>query len=124
VLLLIVISVPFFISSSLQIIFENRFRNDRGRTCNITMDGTDCVMLEPWPWESSFSWQFNFSRSFDWLQGNATDGWQYNAVQVRLGNIFRIMQDSLLVERQYMDVAAVEAAEGSVTSAERLMQIE
>jgi hypothetical protein len=48
----------------LKIIFENRFRNDRGRTCKITGDGTDCAILEPWPWESSFNQQF-FSKKLN-----------------------------------------------------------
>jgi hypothetical protein len=54
----------FFTSSILQIIFENRFRNDRERTCKIIVDGTDCAISEPWPWESSFNRQF-FSKKLN-----------------------------------------------------------
>jgi hypothetical protein len=48
----------------MQIIFENRFRNDRGRTRKITVDGTDCAISEPWPWESSFNRQL-FSKNLN-----------------------------------------------------------
>jgi hypothetical protein len=41
----------------LQIIFKNGFRNDREMTCKITVDGTDCAISDPWPWESSFNRQ-------------------------------------------------------------------
>jgi hypothetical protein len=54
----------FFISSLLQIIFENRFRNDRGRTCKITVDGADCAISEPWLWELSFNRQL-FSKKLN-----------------------------------------------------------
>jgi hypothetical protein len=47
-----------FASSLLQVVFENRFRNDRRRTCKITVDCTDCAISEPWPWESGFNRQF------------------------------------------------------------------
>jgi hypothetical protein len=50
--------------------------------------------------------------------GIATDGRRYNVVQVHIEKIFRIMQDTLLVERQHQDVASVEAAEASVATTE------
>lgn len=38
--------------------FRNRFRKDKGRTCKVTVDSTDCPISEPWPWESAYNRQF------------------------------------------------------------------
>jgi hypothetical protein len=57
---------PFlFVSSLLQVVFENRFRNYRRRTCKITVDCTDCAIYEPWMWESGLNHQF-LSHKINW----------------------------------------------------------
>jgi hypothetical protein len=37
-----------------QIKLSNRFRRDRGRTCKLTVDGTDCQINEPHPFSKSW----------------------------------------------------------------------
>ena len=44
---------------SCQIVWSNRFRNDKGKTCKVTVDGTDCPMLEPSPFHKKW-YSFKF----------------------------------------------------------------
>ena len=41
-------------SFSLQIKLSNRFRGDKGCTCKMTIDGTDCLIYEPSPFDQSW----------------------------------------------------------------------
>jgi hypothetical protein len=50
----------FFFFFSFQINWQNRFRGDRGKTCKVTIDGTDFRIEEPTPFSSNwFSHKFN-----------------------------------------------------------------
>jgi hypothetical protein len=53
-----------------------------------------------------------------------TDGRRYHMVQVRIREIFIIMQNTLLADRQRQDIGAMEAADASMAASKRLMQIE
>jgi hypothetical protein len=56
--------------------------------------------------------------------GVVTDRRRYHVVQVHIREMFIIMQNTLLLQRQSQDITAVETAEASVAAAERLLQIE
>jgi hypothetical protein len=73
-----------FASSLLQVVFENRFRNDRRRTCKIIVDCTDCAIFEPWPWEPGFNRQF-VSHKINWAALKYEAG-----VCIQTGDIVRV----------------------------------
>jgi hypothetical protein len=56
VVLFLLFRHPFFFYWKIR--FNNRFKNDRGKTCNITVDCTDCAISEPWLWEMDYNRQF------------------------------------------------------------------